>query len=308
MSVAVQGDAKGEGNEAFRMILALKWGTTTVVSTSATITISEAVVGLSPTSTVAAEGTTASLTVSLSAQPANDVTVNFATRDITAVAGQDYTASSGSFVFKPSDFAPKQIDIAVLKDSLNLEGDETFAIDLSLPANTAGAGLGPASSATITIKNVLPANAAVALPPLYDPSLPPGNIPVATLPSSLTKGVIRLEWILTDANGSPLGAADLLKLKFKKRLGRTLPRNFKGSGLQVYRIGGSFNVGSCKAFSINPKVEVAASWMAKKASALTYDKSTSRFIIDVSITARGCNMINVFINGNRVAQAVVQIF
>ena len=41
--------------------------------------------------------------VSLDATSSNDVSVDYATRDGTAVAGEDYTATSGTLTFGPGD-------------------------------------------------------------------------------------------------------------------------------------------------------------------------------------------------------------
>jgi hypothetical protein len=80
-----------------------------------------------------------------------NATVNYATQNYNAVAGQDYTAVSGTLSFN-ADENEKTINIPILRDNL-AEGEEGFAIILSNPN---GAILQSPSSAVINI--VDPAN------------------------------------------------------------------------------------------------------------------------------------------------------
>ncbi|KIY95905.1 glycolate dehydrogenase [Monoraphidium neglectum] len=84
-----------------------------------------------------------------------DVTVNFTTRDITATAAADYTATSGSLTFTPANWAvPQQVTVDILRDVL-FEADETFAIDISVAAPFASIVNASASSSIVTIRNTL---------------------------------------------------------------------------------------------------------------------------------------------------------
>jgi chitinase len=86
---------------------------------------------------------------------ASDITVNFTTRDVTATAGADYTATSGSLTFTPANWAvPQQVTVGILPDVL-LEANETFAIDISVAAPFASIADASASSSTVTIRNTL---------------------------------------------------------------------------------------------------------------------------------------------------------
>lgn len=78
-------------------------------------------------------------TVSLSESSAGPVTVtvDFTTRDGTALAGSDYTATSGTLTFAPGELT-KQITILVTGDTVP-EDTEVFFVDLS---NATGAGIG----------------------------------------------------------------------------------------------------------------------------------------------------------------------
>jgi chitinase len=88
-----------------------------------------------------------SFTVSLSKASNKPVTVNYATSNGTATAGQDYTATSGTITFAAGETS-KTVNVAVTGDTA-VESDETFSVTLSGPS---GATLG-ASTATGTITN-----------------------------------------------------------------------------------------------------------------------------------------------------------
>jgi hypothetical protein len=72
-------------------------------------------------------------TVTLSAAYDVPVTVNFATANGTASAGEDYTARSGTLTFAPGETS-KTISIVVRGDR-KLEANETFFVNLSGAGN-----------------------------------------------------------------------------------------------------------------------------------------------------------------------------
>jgi hypothetical protein len=83
----------------------------------------------------------ATFTVTLSNASNVDVTVHYATADISAAAGSDYTAASGT-VFIPAGQTSATITVAVRGDRLG-EADETFAVNLSAATGaTIGDGQG----------------------------------------------------------------------------------------------------------------------------------------------------------------------
>ena len=93
----------------------------------------------------------ATFTVTLSADAGRTITVDYATANGTALAGSDYTSTSGTLSFDPGD-RTKTIDVAVLSDAL-VEGPETFTLTLSAPTNgTIATGAG---TATATISDSL---------------------------------------------------------------------------------------------------------------------------------------------------------
>jgi CSLREA domain-containing protein len=76
-------------------------------------------------------------TVTLSNQSSSTITVHYTTVDNTALAGEDYTATSGTLTFNPGETS-KNIPVTILADSSN-EPEETFFVDLDTPV---GATLG----------------------------------------------------------------------------------------------------------------------------------------------------------------------
>ena len=85
--------------------------------------------------------------VTLNPAAGDTVTVDYATSDGTATAGEDYTAASGTLTFTAGDTA-KTISVPILDDAED-DGGETFMLTLS---NASGADLGDAE-ATGTIRN-----------------------------------------------------------------------------------------------------------------------------------------------------------
>lgn len=84
---------------------------------------------------------TVTFTVSLSQAATQPVTVSYATANGTALAGEDYVATSGSLTFAPGEMS-KTISVTILADNLT-ELDETFFLNLSGGINgTIGDGIG----------------------------------------------------------------------------------------------------------------------------------------------------------------------
>ena len=97
----------------------------------------------------AREGTddTIAFEVTLSRAAAHTVTVDYATADGTASAGEDYTATSGTLTFAAGETA-KTVAVPVLDDAKD-EGEETFTLTVSSPSGAVIAD----GSATGTIEN-----------------------------------------------------------------------------------------------------------------------------------------------------------
>lgn len=74
------------------------------------------------------------ITVSLSAASSQTVTVDFATSDLDAVAGVDYTATNGTLVFAPGVISATFT--VTITDDLAAESSERLRLTLSNPVNT----------------------------------------------------------------------------------------------------------------------------------------------------------------------------
>jgi hypothetical protein len=131
ITVPVTGDRVAEPNETFsvRLIeptnasIADDVGVGTIVDDEPRLAINNATV------TEGKRGTkTMTFTVTLSAAYDQAVTVNFATRNGTATAGEDYVARSGTLTFAPGE-TTKTFTVTV-KGDRNREADETFYVDL----------------------------------------------------------------------------------------------------------------------------------------------------------------------------------
>lgn len=157
ISVPIRGDLLREGDQTFNLKLSnvgiptteqASIGTPTVVGT---ITDNDPLPSFSISGGSVVEGATGAqivFTVNLSGGSESAVSVDFATANGTATAGQDYTAQATTTL----NFAPGQtsttIAVPVLDDA-TIEGDEAFTAKLS---NAQGATIGT-STATGTIKD-----------------------------------------------------------------------------------------------------------------------------------------------------------
>ena len=124
-------------------------GTEEVLTSAATSVVEESLI-LSVANVVVEQGVdaTAEFTVTLSRAASQTVTVDWATADATATAGEDYTAASGTFTFAPGETS-KSVSIAMLNDTVEVEGAyERFVLRLS---NAAVALIGSYGEATATI-------------------------------------------------------------------------------------------------------------------------------------------------------------
>lgn len=110
------------------------------------------------TVTVDESAGTASVTITRTGGTGGAVSVTVGTSDLTALAGQDYTAVSNTAVtFADGDAAAKTVTVTIANDTA-AEPDETLKLTLSAP--TGGATLGANTSATFTIADNDPPRAA----------------------------------------------------------------------------------------------------------------------------------------------------
>ena len=152
--VPIADDADDESDETFTVTLSNASGADLGAATATgTIRNRTVVVETTPTIGIAGGGgkegddDEIDFTVTLDEAASRTVTVDYATSDGTADAGDDYTADSGTLSFSAGTTS-KTISVAI-EDDIKNESDETFTVTLSNPSS---ADLGTAT-ATGTIEN-----------------------------------------------------------------------------------------------------------------------------------------------------------
>ncbi len=150
IAIPIINNSTVETNETFRVTLSSPTGGPSLgVNYQATVTIVDDDIGITlsaATLSVSEGGTNAVLTVNRSGGLTNTVTVLYATADISATAGSDYTNTSGTLTFT-NGVTAQTITVPIIDDSA-IETNETFAITLSSPS---GATLVSPSAAIVTI-------------------------------------------------------------------------------------------------------------------------------------------------------------
>ncbi len=131
ISIRVYGDNVAEADESFLIELLNVTGHARLPESPATVTIENddlATLSIEDV-TIAEDGVTAQVTVTLDAPIETSVSVNYATTGLTATSGSDFVAASGTLTFNPSETS-KTISIVII-DAPQVEADETFQIDLT---------------------------------------------------------------------------------------------------------------------------------------------------------------------------------
>jgi hypothetical protein len=166
ISVSVNGDTTFEPNETFTVNLYNPNNGAALSTATATGTITNddlPSINLSPNGQTVVEGLTSpqnlSYTVSLSSSSTQTITVQYSTANGTALAGSDYTATTGTLTFNPG-VTSQTISIPILNDAVN-EANETFTVKLTTPTN---AILGGTATVTTTITDTLSASTTTTLP------------------------------------------------------------------------------------------------------------------------------------------------
>ena len=150
ISVLLQEDTLHEGDETFALTLSNpeNAGLASAAATG-TIADNDAMPELTvDDARVAEDAGVMVFTVSLNAPSALQVTVDYATSDGSATAGEDYNAAEGSLSFMPGDIE-RTISVMLTEDTM-YEGDETFALTLENPEN---AGLANAAATGTIVDN-----------------------------------------------------------------------------------------------------------------------------------------------------------
>ena len=165
ISVSVKGDTTFEPNETFTVNLynpnnGAALSTATAIGTITNDDLPS--INLSPNGQTVVEGLTSpqnlSYTVSLSGSSTQTITVQYSTANGTALAGSDYTATTGTLTFNPG-VTSQTISIPILNDAIN-EANETFTLKLTSPTN---AILGGTATVTTTITDTLSASTTTTL-------------------------------------------------------------------------------------------------------------------------------------------------
>jgi hypothetical protein len=100
-----------------------------------------------PLATAPKSAGTATLLVTRTGGSTGPVTVNFTTVNGTALAGQDFTATSGTLTWADGDTAPKPVTIPLLNNPV-IGASKTLSVTLSQPVN---GSLGATTAATLTL-------------------------------------------------------------------------------------------------------------------------------------------------------------
>jgi large repetitive protein len=150
--IPIRGDRSPESDESFVVRLqadkntkiARGLGTVTILDNEPRIAFVNGVIGAYEGNS----GTTPfTFDISLLAAYDQPVTVNFATSDSTAVAGEDYLAASGTLTFAPGETI-KTVTVMVIGD-IAIEADEAFFLNLSGPSANASLGNIPSCYASL---------------------------------------------------------------------------------------------------------------------------------------------------------------
>ena len=148
------------GSTAGRLVVWPRWTATAILRLALLlwlgscflVTGGEALPELSISSVSLPEGDSGTIvfafTVSLSQAGVDEIQVDYATSDGTALAGNDYSETRGTLTFAPGEIS-KSVGVTVNGDTLH-EVEETFLLTLSNPVNAA---LGTPSQGTGTISN-----------------------------------------------------------------------------------------------------------------------------------------------------------
>ncbi len=163
INVPVIGDTVDEPDETFFLALGNAQGADIADGQAvATIVDNDGLPSLTINDATVVEGNsgsvTAVFTVTLSPSSGQVVSVQYATADGTATAGQDYTAVSGALTFNPGETS-KGITVSVQSDLVDEGSGETFTVNLSGAVNATAydaQGLGTITdddTATLSIAN-----------------------------------------------------------------------------------------------------------------------------------------------------------
>lgn len=155
--VAVSNATPFSGNKTFSVTLANPTGSAVVGTSASTVTIvgslgAPGTLGLPSASISVGESTgTMTVTVNRAGGSSGAVSVMYNTSDVSAIAGTDYTHTSGTLNWANGDAAPKTFSIPIA-NVIAFSGTKVFSITLSNPTGSATLGT---SNATVSITGSL---------------------------------------------------------------------------------------------------------------------------------------------------------
>jgi uncharacterized delta-60 repeat protein len=145
------------------------------------------------------------ITVMRSGNTQNQVTVNYATSDATAVAGTNYTSTSGTLTFAPGQ-TTSTFSVPILPTSQ--VANTTFQVSLSSPTN--GALLGSPSTANVTIAGATasqPGNLEFSAAN-YSVNYNAGSIMITVIRSNGSSGAVSVSYSASD--GTAVNGTDYM--------------------------------------------------------------------------------------------------
>ena len=207
IDVTVQGDTVVEPDEGFSVDLSNAVNATILDGTGAGLIINDDAAGSiqfsAPTYTIAEDGVSATITATRTAGNDGAVSVDYATSDGSAIAGSDYTATSGTLNWSDGDAADKTFQVQIIDDSID-EADET--VNLALSNVTGGATLGAQAASTLTIVDNDTAGVAQFTASAYNVQEDSGNVIITVTRSGGSDGAVSVDFATMD--GSALAGQD----------------------------------------------------------------------------------------------------
>ncbi|MCG8626236.1 MAG: autotransporter domain-containing protein [Proteobacteria bacterium] len=135
IQVPLLADVMNEGNETFTLTLVAAENATLATRQVIGTIIDMPVPSVSASSPQVVEGGVLEFNISLSYPWGEEISVEYATADRTAVAERDYTPASGRLVFPANSNASQQVLVTTIGDDLDEGSNETLLLVLSLAAN-----------------------------------------------------------------------------------------------------------------------------------------------------------------------------
>ena len=132
--IPITDNTADDGNQDFKVTATGLLADPSTDSVTTTIVDNDPIASIVPVVFVTeGQNDTAKVLVTLSSAPAGTMTIPYATQDLTASAGSDYTFTSGTLAFAAGETS-KAISVPIIDDS-GVEGPEALLVDLGNPSN-----------------------------------------------------------------------------------------------------------------------------------------------------------------------------